>query len=257
MVENRRQRLARLLNRIKVEKQATIDSLSHYFGVSTATIRRDIKELEKQEAVVQTVGGGVLYQTELTGAVSPNSAGQYVAEKIRIAEYCTELVRDQDDILIGPGTTTFLAGKIMSGITDRSFRIITNSLELAVETSVAENIRTVILGGEVWHKHSVGPDSGFEYFSSCHHQHTLVMSADGLDRDHGITNFEGRVVPTVRRMMEVSDRIILALDSSKFGRTRYYRIGDVRQVSTIVTDDGAPRDFVDALRRDGIDVVLV
>ena len=149
MAENRKQRLTRLLNKIKVEKQVSIDQLSQFFDVSTATIRRDIKELEKQEAVVQTVGGGVLYQTELTGAVDPSSAGQAIAEKIRIAEYCTELVRDQDDILIGPGTTTFLAGKIMSGITDRRFRIITNSLELAVETSVADNIRTVILGGEV------------------------------------------------------------------------------------------------------------
>lgn len=257
MVENRKQRLSRLLNKVRVEQQVSIEELSDHFGVSTATIRRDIKELEKQQAVVQTVGGGVIYQTELTGAVGPHSAGQAIAEKIRIAEYCTELVREHDDILIGPGTTTFLAGKIMSGITDRQFRIITNSLELAVETSVAGNIRTVILGGEVWHKHSVGPEAGYEYFHHCHRQHTLVMSADGVDRDQGITVFDSQVVPTIQQMIRVSNRIILAVDARKFGSARFHRIADVAAVSVVVTDERAPRSHVDYLREQGITVVLV
>lgn len=257
MGENRTQRLSRLLNKVRVEQQVSIDELSDHFGVSTATIRRDIKELEKQQLVVQTVGGGVVYQTELTGAVGTSSAGQAIAEKIRIAEYCTQLVRDHDDILIGPGTTTFLAGKIMSGITDRQFRIITNSLELAVETSVAENIRTVILGGEVWHKHSVGAEAGYEYFKNCHHQHTLVMSADGVDRVQGITVFESRVVPTIIQMMSVSNRIILAVDASKFGRARFNRISDIEGVSVVVTDANAPQEYVDYVHDHGIQVVVV
>ncbi|MFW5827205.1 MAG: DeoR/GlpR family DNA-binding transcription regulator [Alkalispirochaeta sp.] len=257
MVENRRQRLSRLLSKVRVEQQVSIAELSEHFGVSTATIRRDVKELEKQQAVVQTVGGGVVYQMELNGAVAPHSVGQAIAEKIRIAEYCTELVRGQDDILIGPGTTTFLAGKIMSGITDRRFRIITNSLELAVETSVAENIRTVILGGEVWRKHSFGPEAGYEYFEHCHRQHTLVMSADGVDRDQGITVFESQVVPTIRRMMDVSNRIILAVDASKLGRARFHRISDIDAVSVIVTDSSAPPDYLDLFRTCGIQVAVV
>jgi len=257
MVENRRQRLSRLLSKVRVEQQVSIEELAHHFDVSTATIRRDIKELEKQQAVVQTVGGGVVYQMELTGAVGPHSIGQAITEKIRIAEYCTELVREDDDILIGPGTTTFLAGKIMSGITDRRFRIITNSLELAVETSVAENIRTVILGGEVWHKHSVGPDAGYEYFQHCHHQHTLVMSADGVDREQGITVFESQVVPTILQMMNVSNRIILAVDASKLGRTRFNRIADSGAVSVIVTDSNAPREYLDYFRTRGVEVAVV
>ncbi|MDA3951732.1 MAG: DeoR family transcriptional regulator, partial [Spirochaeta sp.] len=129
MVHTRKERLSRLLAKVRVEQHTTIDSLAAHFDVSTVTIRRDIKELEKQDVLVQTVGGGVIYKTEHTGAVDVHSMGHAIAEKIRIAEYCTGLVRNQDDILIGPGTTTFLVGKILSGITDRNFRIITNSLE--------------------------------------------------------------------------------------------------------------------------------
>ena len=145
----------------------------------------------------------------------------------------------------------------MSGITDRSFRIITNSLELAVETSVAENIRTVVLGGEVWHKHTVGPEMGYEYFAHCHHQHTMVMSADGFDRSGGISVFESRVVPTIQQMINVSSTVVLALDSRKFGKARFNRVASMEHVSLVVTDDAAPKEFVTMIREHGVEVALV
>lgn len=257
MVNNRQRRIDLLLNKVKVEQQTSIEDLSNFFNVSTATIRRDIKELEKRGSVVQTVGGGVIYQTEYTGAVDPRNNGHAIAEKIRIAEYCTELVRDHDDILIGPGTTTFLAGKIMSGITDRSFRIVTNSLELAVETSAAPNIRTVIVGGEVWNKHTVVPTSGHEYFAACHHRHTLVMSADGVDRLQEITVFETRLVPVIEQMIAVSDRIILAVDSSKFDQARFNRVCGWDRITLVVTDGGMPGEYASFLKERGVEVALV
>jgi DeoR/GlpR family transcriptional regulator of sugar metabolism len=257
MAETRKQRLTQLLNTVRMEKSTSIDELARIFSVSTATIRRDIKELEKYASVVQTVGGGVLYNIDHNGAMYPARVGRAISEKIRIAEYCTELVRDYDDILITPGTTTFLVGKIMSGISDRRFRIITNSLELAVETSAAENIRTVILGGEVWNKHSVGVDSGSEYFATCHSQHTLIMSADGVDRAHGVTVFESQVVPMLKQMMDVSTRIVLAVDSSKLGCARYNQVASWEDVSMIVTDDAADREDVAFYRDHGVEVVLV
>lgn len=256
-MENRRRRLHQLLNRIKVAQQTTIEELAADFEVSTATIRRDIKELERDGLVIQAVGGTVVYQLERTGAVDPRRVSQAIEEKIRIAEYCTELVNDQDDILIGPGTTTFLAGKIMSGITDRSFRIITNSLELALETSAVPNIRTVIVGGEVWGKYSIGVPARGDYFAGCHRNHTLILSADGVDFEAGITVFESRLVEIVRTMIDVSSRIILAADSGKFGKTRYHHIAPISVVTTVITDTGAAPGVVDELRRRGVDVVTV
>jgi DeoR family transcriptional regulator of aga operon len=257
MAQNRRDRLNRLLSKVRVEQQTSIDALAGFFDVSTVTIRRDIKELEKQDSVVQTVGGGVIYKTEHTGAVDPHSLGHAIEEKIRIAEYCTELVRNQDDILIGPGTTTFLVGKILSGITDRTFRIITNSLELAMETSAASNIRTVILGGEVWNKYAVGPEAGYEYFTHCHSHHTLLLSADGIDSTYGVTAFESRLVPLIQEMRTVSDRVILAVDSSKFGVARYYRIADFADIDILVTDGAVPPEMERKFVEGGTRVVAV
>ena len=146
MIENRRKRLDELLSRIRVEGATSLEKLSRYFGVSTATIRRDVKLLEQEQNIVQTVGGGILYRQSGDGAPqSGDPRVENIEEKIRIAEYCTELVEDHDEIIVGPGSTTFIVGRILSGIDDRRFRIITNSLELAIETSGVSNVETVIL----------------------------------------------------------------------------------------------------------------
>ncbi len=256
-MEKRRQRLDQLLNRIRVQQQTSIADLARFFDVSTATIRRDIKALEAEEAIVQTVGGGVLYQMEATGALDRRQVSQAVEEKIRIAEFCTELVRDHDDVLIGPGTTTFLIGKILSGVTHHSFRVITNSLELASEMSAAANIRTLLLGGEVWNKYTIAPESGYDYFSRCHHDHTLILSGDGFDVSFGVSIFETRMVSVLRDMVRVSNRVILALDSSKIGKARFNQVAETRNIHLLVTDTGAPADFVRTVRALGVEVVTV
>ncbi|POQ99081.1 hypothetical protein AU468_10715 [Alkalispirochaeta sphaeroplastigenens] len=258
VVQSRKERLRGVLNKIRLERHTTLEELARFFQVSTATIRRDIKRLEQDSTVLQTVGGGVIYKADKAGALAPGPMIQAVEEKIRIAEYCTELVRDQDDILIGPGTTTFLTGKIMSGIEDRHFRLITSSVELALEAGVSENIRLVLLGGEVWNKYVVDPRVGRGgYFDSCHREHTTILSADGIHRDQGITFFESRLVPLVQAMISVSTRVILVADSRKFGKARFNRVANLDDLSYVVTDEKAPQEYLDLFRSRGIEVHLV
>jgi DeoR/GlpR family transcriptional regulator of sugar metabolism len=239
-----------------MEGTTSLEELSRQFGVSTATIRRDVKELEKKQNVVQTVGGGILYrQSGETQTGDPRVA--FIDEKIRIAEYCTELVKEQDEIIVGPGTTTFIIGRILTGITDRRFRIITNSLDLAIEASQVVNVETVILGGEVYARHSLGFTSHDDYFSTCHTRHTLIISADGIDLDQGITVFDPRYLSLLQKMVSVSSTIVLAADSSKIGKATFNTIGAIDIATILVTDGSAPADACRKIERRGVTVVRV
>ena len=227
------------------------------FAVSTATIRRDIKLLEQQGAVVQTVGGGVLFRNPGNGSVAVDPRVSFIEEKIRIAEYCTELIEEHDEILIGPGTTAFLIGRILTGITDRKFRIITNSLELAMEASATDNVQSVVLGGEVYARHSAGYTEHDDFFSTCHHKHRVILSADGIDPDHGITLFDPRFLNVLRKMVAVSRQVILAADSSKIGKACFNKIADLRDVSLLVTDAEVDPEFCRRSAELGVPVVKV
>lgn len=257
MVKEREKRIADLLNTIKVERRTTIDALAENFGVSTATIRRDLKFLQEQENVVQTVGGGVEYRGGFTADAQIDTIDHHVPEKIRIAEYLTEIIDDYDDVLVGPGSTTLLAGRILSGITDRRFRIITNSVELALETMDLRNIETVLLGGRLWNKHSLGYPEHADYLDHCNRNHKMIFSADGVDPEHGATIFETAYAPILRKMIGVSREVVLAVDSSKVGRVCFTTVVEPQAISTVVTDSGAPADVVRGLERRGVRVVRV
>lgn len=235
-----------------------MEELSRHFKVSTATIRRDVKVLEQEQIVVQTVGGGILYRQ--SGGAPPQGGDQrdlFIEEKIRIAEYCTELVEEHDEIIVGPGSTALIIGRILSGIGDRRFRIITNSLELAMETSEVDNIESVVIGGAVHGRYSVGSAHGSDYFASCHNMHKLIFSADGVDSEQGITVFDVRFLPLLKRMISVSSSLILAADSSKLGKVLSNKVADLDLVTTVVTDTNAPPELLSTLGAKGVSVVTV
>jgi DeoR/GlpR family transcriptional regulator of sugar metabolism len=51
-------------------------------------------------------------------------------------------------------------------------------------------------------------------------------------------------------------QVIVVADGSKFGRTAFASIGPLSVVNTIVTDNTAPADMLQALRDRGIQIVI-
>lgn len=60
-----------------------------------------------------------------------------------------------------------------------------------------------------------------------------------------------------RKMCEVTERIIGVTDSSKFNRSSRDKIIDTQRIHRVITDKGIPAESLSALRKSGIDVVLV
>lgn len=260
MSKDRKHRLDAILRRLQLDGGATVNELARAFGVSGATIRRDVKVLADRGSVVQSVGGKILpdYSTgEMPPSFGNGSRVTNFDKKLRIAEYCTQLVEEHDEIIVGPGTTAFLAGRIFTGISDRRFRIITNSLELAMSASGVSNVESVILGGAVRDNHVIGFPARQGYLSSAHHNHKLVCGADGIDPQYGITLFDQRFLAILQDMVGASREIIITTDSAKLGQVYSNKIADVTAITTIVTDDEAPPGICRELRELGVSVVTV
>ena len=81
------------------------------------------------------------------------------------------------------------------------------------------------------------------------------MSAGGISLE-GITNSHGLLIDMQRAMIKAAKRIIFCLDHTKFGRKSLSALCDLEQVQTIVTDGGAPKELVNALRARGVTVVV-
>ena len=255
-MKNKRTRLDGIKETLQIEERTTLKKLAVKFNVSTATIRRDIKLLEDSGHVMQGKGGEVFYKKDYPGPANEVMLSKFINEKISIAEYCTTLIKPKETIIIGPGVITTLAGRIFSGL-DFEFRVITNSLILALELSELENISLFMLGGEIEKQYSTIRNVNRDPMSGIQYADKLFMTADGIDAEYGMTFFESSSIPVLEGMMNVAKEIILIADSSKFSNVCFNYLDNLSKISKIITDDKISKNIKKAFINEGIEIITV
>ncbi len=255
-MKNRKERLADIINLLRIRGRTNLTELAELFNLSTATIRRDVKHLESSMQVVQTLGGGIIFRKDYSGPSQEASLSSFIEEKVRIAEYCSTLVAEKDTILLGPGVLTGLAGKIMGGL-DLNFRVLTNSLSLALELSKQRNIHAFILGGEINDGYSDCLACESAALNGVQYADRLFMTADGIDLEYGLTYFSTGMISMIRKMMAISREIILIADSSKFEKICFNALEGLERIDRIVTDTNLRKNVLKVLTDKKMAVTLV
>ncbi len=109
-----------------MDGRASVDVLARDLGVTQSTIRRDLRLLANDGALLRTYGGAAV-SAVATGRRVP--VDPRLAAKRAIAAAAAELVEDGQTIAISSGTTTLeLAWRLV----DRRLTVITNALDIAV-----------------------------------------------------------------------------------------------------------------------------
>lgn len=250
-------RQSAILNTLRLKGTTNLEELSGEFKVSTATIRRDIKDLVNTGQVIQTIGGGILQKKGYAEPESEENVSIAIFEKIKIAEYCSTLVEDQDTVMFGPGFITTLTGRIFGGL-KHHFRIVTNSLPLALELSSVENIKTYIIGGDVEGNYSTVMEHNCNGLDSIKYADKLFLTADGIDLEHGLTYFKTTpMIPMIKQMMEIANEVILIAVSSKFEKICFNRLEGIDCIDKIITDDGLDKVIRESFIKHGIEIITV
>lgn len=85
----------------------------------------------------------------------------------------------------------------------------------------------------------------------------LFIGVDGIDLNSGLTASDMNEAYINQKMIEVSDKVIVLTDSSKFGQRGFCKICEINQIHQIITDSNAPMHIVEQIRELGIEVTLV
>jgi DeoR/GlpR family transcriptional regulator of sugar metabolism len=89
------------------------------------------------------------------------------------------------------------------------------------------------------------------------HADKMFLGADGVTLSGGITTSNVLEAEVDRKMVSVAEEVILVTDSSKIGEKGLISIVPLDRIHKMVTDTGAPPEFVARLREMGIEVILV
>ena len=84
----------------------------------------------------------------------------------------------------------------------------------------------------------------------------VFMSGNGVSRSRGLTTPEVIVASSDRALAEAGERRIVLADYTKIGRDTMWQTISVDAIDVLVTDDKADHAELDALRREGVDVMV-
>ncbi|RIK50185.1 MAG: DeoR/GlpR transcriptional regulator [Chloroflexi bacterium] len=253
IAEKRRQLISQ---RILEQGSVATEELAADFAVSYMTIWRDLTALENTGSLRRVRGGAVRVENE--AAPEPFFTEKRVlhsAEKEAIARYAAQtFVSDNDILILEAGTTVSAMVKYLDR---RNLTLITNGLATLAEAALSVPDLTVIGCGGILRDVSytfVGPQA--EQFFQTVRAGTLFLSATGLAFPEGITDPSPLEIQVKQRMAASADRVVLLLDSSKFGVHSLSPILPLQRISVLVTDRGAPESYLDQLRDQGIKIHL-
>jgi DeoR/GlpR family transcriptional regulator of sugar metabolism len=252
-----RRRAQVILQELLRSGKVSVGRMAKRLKVSTATVRRDLSELEGRGLLRRSHGGAVpvqqpLYEPFRHVSNYQEQESQRSAEKRRIGIAAAELVADGEFLAIGAGTTATQVARSISLYTGLS--VLTNAINVAMELSHRDDLKVIVTGGFLsgdWFA-LVGPgaiQSVGEIFVD-----KVFVGVDGIHHEHGLTTSYPDQATIHRAMMRQARRRIVVADHRKLGVTASALICPIDSVDVLITDKGATDEALAPFLALGIEV---
>lgn len=242
-----------ILAKLSLEGKVIVSELSLEFDVTEETIRRDLEKLDKEGLAQKTYGGAVLnhgLNTDLPYNVRKRSN---VEQKEIIAEKISQMIHDGDYIMLDSSSTAIYITKYIKNL--KNITLITNSVETLIELADKENWNVLSTGGTLKKGSLSLVGTTAERMIRSFHVDLAVCSSKGLDLGMGITDSNEKDSEIKRAIFSSATRKILAVDSSKFDKISFVRVGDITDVDTIVTDTAPSERWIDYLKDKNVELI--
>ena len=208
-------------------------------GVSEATIRRDLTNLEEQNLLYRT-HGGAMKRSAARGSEESVQAkrAEFLQEKREVAKYiCGNILESGQTIYLDAGTSTY---EMIDYLRDRRITVVTNST-YHLPKLINNKIHTIILGGTL--KHSTQAVIGYSAVEQLkkYSFDICFVGCNGIDETFGVTTAEENEAFIKATAIKNSKRRYILADKSKFGHRKFQKFAELDDV-TIVSYE-VPKEY--------------
>jgi DeoR family transcriptional regulator of aga operon len=214
-----------------------------------------LSALDAAGALIRTHGGAV--PPEETDEPLGIKQLQHHAEKVRIAQAATALIRDGETIILDSGTTTAEIARAIRKTDLKSINVITNALNVAALLLDVPSVRLIVPGGILRRESNSLSGPMAEAALVNLQADRLYLGADGLDPEIGVMTPHLQEAELNAKMIRISRQVVVVADASKLIRRNISLIAKVEQIHMLITDRAAPADAIIELRQRGVEVQLV
>lgn len=231
------ERRNQILDKLQADRRVVVSELSRIYDVSEETIRRDLEKLVNDGYAIKSYGGAVINENTNLDLPFNIRKNRNVVGKQKIGDLMCDLIREGDSVMLDASSTAVYIAKRLRDKGLKNLTIITNSVEILIELFEMPDW-TILSTGGISRGGSfalVGPQT--DKMLKSYHVDRAVVSCKGLDLHAGVTDSDEMHANNKKTMLEAAKEKILAADSSKFDRIAFTAIGNLDELTTIVTDE--------------------
>lgn len=247
-------RQAKLVEVIRREEKASVESLAEILDTSRETIRRDLTHLAK-EGKVQKVHGGAIMPRILGEGSFRQRLSDNVDAKMKIAHAAASLFVPEETLLIDTGSTTLFFAEEVSKLSNLT--VITNSTPIARTFANADNdARVFLVGGEFNADNSQTTGAMVLEQIKTFRAHHAVLTIGALDSRTGAMDYSPEEAQIARVMIGQAAKVTVLADHSKFEGLASFEVCSLDKIDQIVTDKRPPNKICEAFENAGGNLII-
>lgn len=240
---------------IRQERSVTFEQLKSQFPeVSEITIRRDLEVLDHSKQIVRVYGGArsinALYSV-VDDAFLNRSMRNVEAKKL-ISQKAVELLNENTSIFIDAGSTLT---EFCRQIPDKNYLIYTSGLSCLIELTRLSKSMVYMLGGKLdTNSYCINGQNSLTMVRDVNFK-TGFFGATGYVPGKGFTTGLPEEYELKSNIVERCERVIMLIDTSKFGVSSTFFFAKPQQVDVVVSDGNLPEEALEEFKRYEIKVM--
>jgi DeoR/GlpR family transcriptional regulator of sugar metabolism len=244
------ERQSLLLDTLRREGKLLASELSARLSVSEDTIRRDLRELAREEKL-QRVHGGALPRSP--SAAYSTRQGQSTEAKNAIARGAAKLIQDGQVIFMDGGTTNVQVAHHLPASLRAT--VVTNSPPLAVALADHEGVEVVLLGGRFYKRSQVTIGAATVEELQSFRADLCMLGVCSLHPEIGISIPDFEEAHIKRAMIACSAEVAGLVVADKLGTAHPYIVGPARALTYLITNAPASEEKLMPYHAIGLTVV--
>lgn len=240
-------RQAAILDAVRADGAASVSELAARFGVTSQTIRRDLRALQFRGLLLKGFGGAFAAPGVAHRSYDERHVLQ-VAVKKRLVAALDEFLVAGATVFVGLGTTFHSLHEVAAR--HPGVLIATPNLQVAYTCALNSNATVYVYGGYVRNRDSsvlTLPDANRGRFKF----DTAIIGASAIDEDGSVLEFDPMEVDLVRDILVHSRQIVLVAHDEKFRQRAPHQVTHIDDIDVLVTNGDPAGRFrsADALKQ--------
>ncbi|MDB5505378.1 MAG: transcriptional regulator, DeoR family [Devosia sp.] len=241
----------RILAEIAKRGAISVQELADLLDASTATIRRDISELDDSGTVLRTHGGATLRSGNEELPYDAKVMA-FLPEKRRIGATAAAMLKPNLSIGLGGGTTVM---QLVGAIKRQKLHVTTTAINVALELRDAPDIDVLLTGGVLRSRTAETVGHVAERTLNDINLDIAIIGIDGLHPVGGLTTYDSAEAYVNRVMLARAREIWVLADHSKIGQIRPAIVSGITAGQTLITDGALSKEWAATLETAGMTII--